>query len=104
MAFFTLLESRNFSLKDVGMSQVAFNDGTMIFLALSLYRNHSLRKLDLSHNRSVSSVGWGAKAAVLHTPCCILKGLNLSANSLNEVSMISLANTLVFNTRLRALI
>mmetsp|Transcript_11576 Transcript_11576/g.24691 ORF Transcript_11576/g.24691 Transcript_11576/m.24691 type:complete len:567 (-) Transcript_11576:286-1986(-) len=100
-ALFTYLQSRYCLLQALSLDQVALDDTMAISFAKSLSRNHSLKRLDLSENPKVSSVGWRAISAVLQNQQCMLEVLDLKGNSLDETAVMDFATSLANNSSMK---
>ena len=98
---FELLQSPNSALEELHLYSNAFTDEAAVSLTNSLINNHRLRELNLHSN---SNDGWGAFSAVLQSPHTALEKLNMRHNAISDVSVISLANSLANNSRLKELL
>ena len=103
-ALFELLQSPNCALEELSLYDNRFNAETVSFLANALVNNNRLRELDLRLNLNVSSNGWEALSVVLQSPNSALEKLNLRRNTINDDTVISLANSLANNNTLKELL
>jgi hypothetical protein len=72
-------------------------------LANALANNSRLRELDLGCNNDVTIEGWRSLSTVLRSPTSVLETLGLNRHRINDDAMISFANALANNRRLREL-
>ena len=75
----------------------------MNFLPNSLINNSKLKKLNLSHNRDVTAVGWQAFLAVFQSPNSALEKFSLCGISIDDISINYLSNPLANNNKLKEL-
>jgi len=94
----------NTALKSLNLMGTGINDETVIFLANALANNTRLMELDLRSNDDVTVTGWQSFSTVLQSPTSALETLNLCLNSINDATMISLADSLANNNKLKELL
>ena len=101
---FECLQSPNCVLGMLYLSRTGLNDETVGFLANALVNNARLRELNLYGNPDVTATGWEAFFAVLQSPHSALEKLDLRINAINDETVVSLANSLVNNSKLKELL
>jgi hypothetical protein len=74
------------------------------WLAAALANDHWLRVIELRHANSVATSAWRAFAPVLRSPQSALEKLELTVNILNDHVVVSLANALTQNNKLKELL
>jgi Ran GTPase-activating protein (RanGAP) involved in mRNA processing and transport len=102
-AIFQLLRDPNSVLEKLSLFDNYFTDEAILALAIALANNSKLRELDLGHNHRVTPAGWVAFSAVLRHPNSALESLDLRRNAINDQVVISFAEALSTNNRLREL-
>ena len=100
---FQILRHPNQPLEELHLSNNSVTDEILEALTNTLTINTRLRYLDLSYNSSVTDAGWVAFSTVLRNPNTALEELLLESN-INAEVMISFANSLANNNKLRVLI
>ena len=88
-------------LQELDIGDNDFDDEDVTHLTNSLANNCTLRCLDLSRNTEVTVSGWRAFAAVLQNPNSALERIHLDCNQINDDVMVSFANLLVHNNKLK---
>ena len=73
-------------LKDLRLPDCQLDDEGLGTLCDALMGNSTLKKLDLSGNKKITSIGWRALSTVLQHPNCKLVGLNLHHTEIYEES------------------
>jgi len=71
-------------LKVLRVSHSDLDDEAAQTLSEALMGSNVLKKLDLSGNKDIGSVGWQALATVIRHPNCKLTSLSLSSNTIND--------------------
>eukprot|EP00579_Thalassiosira_antarctica_P013627 CAMPEP_0201938610 /NCGR_PEP_ID=MMETSP0903-20130614/41659_1 /ASSEMBLY_ACC=CAM_ASM_000552 /TAXON_ID=420261 /ORGANISM="Thalassiosira antarctica, Strain CCMP982" /LENGTH=652 /DNA_ID=CAMNT_0048479899 /DNA_START=124 /DNA_END=2079 /DNA_ORIENTATION=+ len=103
-AFSFILLNPHTVLENLCLSSCGMNDETVSSIANALTNNCRLRELRLSSNNDVTAAGWEAFSTVLQNPNSALEKLDLQSNSINDGTMISTANSLVKNNKLKELL
>ena len=98
---FRYLQSPNCRLEEIDLSSNRFNDELIISLSNVLVNCNTLKKLNLYNSQRVTAVGWQALSAVLQDPNSALERLHLDFNVINDDTLISFANSLVSNDKLK---
>ena len=98
---FRYLQSPNCGLEEIDLNSNRFNDELIISLSNVLVNYNALKKLNLYNNHRVTEAGWQALSAVLQDPNSALERLNLDFNVINDDALISFANSLVSNDKLK---
>ena len=96
-----LLQSPNCTLEELYLAGNKFYGDAIESLTTGIANNRRLRVLNLSNNRGVTAMRWEAFSIILQNP--MLEKLDLSQNSMCDNVMVSLADALANNTRLREL-
>lgn len=91
-------------LLKLNLSCNGFSNEDVTHLANSLTNNCRLIELDISINSEVTSSGWRAFAAVLQNPNSALEKVDLTGNQINNDVLVSFANSLAGNKKLKELI
>jgi len=73
-------------LKDLRLSCCDLDNERMRMLCDEIVGNSSLKRLDLTGNKKITSVGWQAFSTVLHHPNCKLVQLRLFRTVLNDAA------------------
>ena len=102
-AVFAALSSPRCVIKELDLNSNEFNDEVVTHLSNALSNNCVLKELDLHGNAEVTPSGWRAFSAVLQNPNSALEKLDLGYNSINDGALVSLANSLVHNNKLKEL-
>ena len=102
-ALFTALQSPRCVIKELDLNDNDFNDDDVTYLANSLVFKGALVYLNLSTNPGVSALGWSAFAAILQNPHSALEKLDLGGNSIDDDVLVSFANSLIGNNKLKEL-
>ena len=108
-ALFNALQSNQCVLQELNLGDNLFGDQEVTYLANSLSNNSLLRHLSLRHlyysgNRPpVTPSGWRAFSAVLQNPNSALETVDLQCNSINDDALVSFANSLVHNSKVKEL-
>ena len=89
-------------LRELMLNRCNINDDGVVALAMALAKNKSLKILNLSDNRSISSSGW------VHCLNClmnssVLEDLDLSSNNIDDTGAILLARLLGHSDTIRSL-
>jgi len=80
-----VLEHPQSELKDLCLSNCQLDDERLCILCDALLSNHStLKRLSLSRNTKITSVGWRALSTVLNHPNCKLIDLDLRNTGIND--------------------
>ena len=85
-------------IDEINLRSDWLSDEAMLSLSKTLRVNRRLKRLDISDNTDISSVGWEAFAAALNHSG--LEVLNVSCNGVNDRAVRSLSNALMRNNRL----
>eukprot|EP00579_Thalassiosira_antarctica_P030532 CAMPEP_0202030048 /NCGR_PEP_ID=MMETSP0905-20130828/64294_1 /ASSEMBLY_ACC=CAM_ASM_000554 /TAXON_ID=420261 /ORGANISM="Thalassiosira antarctica, Strain CCMP982" /LENGTH=476 /DNA_ID=CAMNT_0048593833 /DNA_START=1937 /DNA_END=3367 /DNA_ORIENTATION=+ len=101
---FAFLQSPHSLLEILDLSMSGINDEVVNSLTNALVNNNKLRELDLSWNGHITATGCEAFSAVLQNPGSALEKLDLSGNSINDGTVITLATSLSNNRKLKELI
>ena len=89
-----VLSHTNSKLEDLCLSKCYLNDEDMRHLTDSLLGNSRLKKLDLSGNDKITSVGWRELSTVIRHPNCKLTKLSLSWNEIDDEGAIIVGSAL----------
>ena len=103
-SIFNALSSPHCMLLKLNLSCNGFSNEDVTHLANSLTNNCRLIELDISINSEVTSSGWRAFAAVLQNPNSALEKVDLTGNQINNDILVSFANSLAGNKKLKELI
>ena len=98
------LQTTNCVLEELDLRSCNFNNELAISLSNALINNNKLKMLNLSNNEDVTLEAWQTFSPVLQSPTSELEKLNLFDNRMNDDTLISLANSLVNNIKLKELI
>jgi Ran GTPase-activating protein (RanGAP) involved in mRNA processing and transport len=98
-----VLQSPNSSIEVLCLNDNSFNDQTLAAYADALMGNSKLRELQLRSNRHVTAAGWDTFSTVLRNPTLVLEEFHLGNNILNDQVIISFADALAQNNKLRVL-
>eukprot|EP01083_Nonionella_stella_P291219 991002_1 len=90
-------------LENLCLSSSGIDDEAMKCIGAALSSNSRLMGLKLCNNTQVTTRGWQAFLRALQNPQSVLEKLDLSGNTINDGTMISLASGLVNNTKLKEL-
>jgi hypothetical protein len=101
---FRLLWDSNSTLKSLNLSFNSMTYEGINALTNVLVNNGRLRELNLQRNKNVTASGWVALSIVLRKPTSALEKLDLSRNRINDNVMVSYADALFNNRKLRELI
>ena len=101
--FFESLRSTNSALETLNLCDNTITNGTLITLERALINNSRLRELCLQGNSSVTPEGWKTLSRVLRNPNSSLEVLDLRNNRMNDKVVVSFAEALANNHRLREL-
>jgi len=82
----TALGHEKSKLKDLCLPNCEIHDEGLVALCNGLVGNSTLKKLCLSGNDAITSVGWRALSTVLQHPNCKLVALDLNNNGINDDS------------------
>ena len=83
-ALVALLDNPNSSLKDLQLVLCSLNDEGADLFAPHLANNSSLRKLNLSNIRNITTAGWRAIFTHLQSPQSLLEELLLWGNLIDD--------------------
>ena len=78
-------------------------DEVAFALTNALVNNSSLRELRLCDNPDVTAAGWASFSFILRIPHSALKVINLGGNRINDNAMMSFADALANNIKLKRL-
>jgi hypothetical protein len=98
-----VLQSPNSAIKVLRLGGNSFNDHTLASYVDALVDNSKLREFRLNGNRNVTAAGWDSFSAVLRNPTLVLEELYMGNNILNDQVIVSLADALTHNNKLRVL-
>jgi Ran GTPase-activating protein (RanGAP) involved in mRNA processing and transport len=101
--FFESLRSTNSALETLNLCDNTITNGTLITLERALINNSRLRELCLQGNSSVTPEGWKTLSRVLRNPNSSLEVLDLRNNRMSDKVVVSFAEALANNHRLREL-
>ena len=90
------------NLNEISLPCCTITDEQLIPIVEAVQGHSSLERLGLNNNR-VSNAGCDALATLLRDPNCNLHTLYLGANAIDNVGANTLVNSLVNNTKLKAL-
>ena len=79
-----VLEHPRSKLKDLCLSNCQLDDEKILSLTDVLMGNNTLKRLSLSRNTKITSVGWRALSTVLQYPNCKLIDLDLRNTGIND--------------------
>jgi hypothetical protein len=102
MIFLMVLFNLDSSLEVLEMNSVHINDEVVAVLSYALTNNNRLRKLRVCARR-LTPTGFMAFSTLLRNPSSTLERLDLRGSRVNDQVMISFANALTNNRRLREL-
>ena len=102
-SIFEALESPRCVLQELDIGCNNLRDEVVTHLANSLSSNCVLSSLLLHQNGSVTSSGWSSFSSVLHNPNSELEKIDLGYNSIDDDAVVSFANSLVNNNKLKEL-
>ena len=102
-ALFAELRNPRCVLQELNLRDNLFRNEDVTYLMNCLANNCVLRHLDLSVNYNVTASGWMAFAAVLQNPISAMEKLDLGYNNISNDALISLANSLMHNNKLKEL-
>ena len=100
---FQLLQGSNSALENLNLSCNSITDEGIDALANVLVNNSRLRELSLRRNHNVTAAGWVTLSSALRDPNSALEKLDLSRNHINDNVMVSYADALSTNSKLREL-
>ena len=100
---FQLLQGSNSALENLNLSCNSITDEVIDALTNVLVNNNMLRELNLRRNQHVTTAGWVALSNVLRDPNSALEKLDLSHNRMKDNVLVSYADALSINSRLREL-
>lgn len=98
-----VLQSPNSAIEVLRLGGNSFNDHTLASYVDALVDNSKLREFQLRGNRNVTASGWDSFSAVLRNPTSVLEELYMGNNILNDQVIVSLADALAHNNKLRVL-
>ena len=98
-----VLQSPNSAIEVLRLGGNSFNDHTLASYVDALVDNSKLREFRLNGNRNVTAAGWDSFSAVLRNPTLVLEELYMGNNILNDQVIVSLADALTHNNKLRVL-
>lgn len=101
-ALATLLRSKLFNLRELGLRNNDINDEGLELVVGALAYN-GLRVLDLTGNRQITSGGWGKLAGLLEGEGSNLEALFLNRNNVDDNAVINFSDSLASNRQLRYL-
>jgi hypothetical protein len=100
---FRRLRDSDSALVNLNLSFNSITDEGIDALTQVLVNNNRLRELNLRRNQDVTAAGWVALSIVLRYPSSALEKLDLSRNHINNTVMVSYADALSDNSKLREL-
>jgi len=102
--FFNSLQDSSLDLVNLDFSNNNIDDEGLQLLVRLASRMSSLKYMNLSCNRLITPTGWQALTGYLQSPNgCALESLDLSANIINDDTLIAVTRTLVQNNTLKRL-
>ena len=101
---FDALGSPNCLLEEMHLHTNGIYDEEVTHLVNCLANNSLLRHLSLCYNRGVTQFGWRTSLAILQNPNSALEVLDLSSNLIGDDVLVSFANSLRDNNKLRELL
>jgi hypothetical protein len=90
-------------LQNLALGCNGFDDEDVTYIASFLANNCVLRSLSLHTNEHVTAEGWRAFSAVLLNPNSALEKIDLAYNSIDNDALVSFANALRHNNKLKEL-
>jgi len=103
-ALSSVLLSPHSELEILCLSSCGMDNEAVAPIQNALVKNCRLRELSLQNNSGITPKGWEAFSTVLRNPNSALEKLDIRNNSINNYAMISLANSLTENDKLRVLL
>jgi hypothetical protein len=100
---FESLRSTDSAMETLNLSDNTITNGILITLARALNNNSRLKELCLQGSSSVTPKGWKTLSRVLRNPNSSLEILDLRNNRMNDKVVVSFAEALANNHRLREL-
>ena len=102
-SIFEALESPRCVLQELDLGCNNLRDGDVDYLTSSLSNNCVLSSLTLCYNEEVTASGWRALSAVLENPNSALEKIDLSYSPIDNDALVSFANALRHNNKLKEL-
>ena len=98
-----VLQGPNSAIEVLRLNVNSFNDHTLASYVGALVDNCKLRELQLRGNRDVTAAGWDTFSTVLRSHTSVLEEFHLCKNILNDQVIVSFADALAHNNKLRVL-
>jgi hypothetical protein len=100
-ALAALLTNAKMKIQVLELGGNEMDDRCMKILIGAMVKNRTVKALDLSSQKLVTSIGWCALSAYESNHDCPLRMIDLSLNKIGDEGITSLGNSLAINTALK---